>query len=199
MSSFAELDESVDFIRSFGNDLTIVQCTTAYPTPFEKLGLNVIGELKSRYPDARIGLSEHTGTIYAGLAGVALGAEVLEFHAVFDRRMFGPDASSSLTIDEIRRLAEGVRAIETALLHPIDKSSNAEYTDLKKIFEKSLALSQARSLGHRISFDDLEAKKPAGMGISASQFREVIGKTLKRDKQRYDFLTWDDLLESGPR
>ena len=72
MSSFEELDRSVDFIQSFGNDLSIVQCTTAYPTPHERLGLNVIAELKERYPSVKVGLSEHTGEIYAGIAATAL-------------------------------------------------------------------------------------------------------------------------------
>lgn len=194
MSSFQELDEAVNFIESFGNDLTILQCTTSYPTPPERVGLNVIQELKTRYPKATIGLSEHTSKIYTSIAAVALGAEVLEFHAVFDRRMFGPDANSSLTIDEIKQLVEGIRFTETMLAHPIDKSDNSEYAGLKKIFEKTLAVNKDLKVGDILSFEDLETKKPAQMGIAASQFKEVIGKTLKVDKKRYDFLQQDDLI-----
>lgn len=196
MSSFAELDESVAFIQKFGNELTVMQCTTSYPTPPEKVGLNVIQELKNRYPDVKIGLSEHTGKIYTGLAAVALGAEVLEFHAVFDRRMFGPDASSSLTIDEIKELATGVRFLEKSLAHKIDKSDNSAFSDLKKIFEKTLALNKDLPKGHTIQFDDLEAKKPAKQGVSAADFKAVIGKKLARNKSKYDFLKAED-LEKG--
>ena len=193
MSSFEELDQAVAFIQGFGNDLSVLQCTTSYPTPANKVGLNVIQELKQRYPFAKVGLSEHTGKIYSCLAATALGAEVLEFHAVFDRRMFGPDASSSLTIDEIQQLVEGVRSIEQSLENPVDKSNNSEYTSLKKIFEKSLAINKNLPKGTPITFDDLEAKKPAKLGIPASRFREVIGKSLLVEKQRYDFLQWEDL------
>jgi N-acetylneuraminate synthase len=196
MSSFAELDESVAFIQKFGNELTVMQCTTSYPTPPEKVGLNVIQELKNRYPDVKIGLSEHTGKIYTGLAAVALGAEVLEFHAVFDRRMFGPDASSSLEIDEIKELVNGVRFLEKSLAHSIDKSDNAEYSNLKKIFEKKLAVNKDLPKGHTIQFEDLEAKKPAKQGVSASDFNEVIGKKLVHNKSKYDFLKAED-LEKG--
>ncbi|MEN0048860.1 MAG: N-acetylneuraminate synthase family protein [Bacteroidota bacterium] len=194
MSSFQELDEAVEFVQGFGNELTILQCTTSYPTPPERVGLNVIQELKERYPKATIGLSEHTSKIYTGLAAVALGAEVLEFHAVFDKRMFGPDASSSLTIDEIKELTEGVRFIEKMLAHPIDKSDNSEYSGLKKIFEKTLAVNKDLPAGSILKFEDLETKKPAQMGIAASKFKDIIGKTLKVDKKRYDFLKLDDLI-----
>lgn len=193
MSSFKELDAAVHFIQKRGNDLTILQCTTSYPTPAERIGLNVIAELKDRYPGVKIGLSEHTGKIYTGLAAVSLGAEALEFHAVFDRRMFGPDASSSLTIDEIKELATGVRFLEKALSNPVDKSDNSAYTGVKKIFEKTLAVNKDLPVGHEIQFEDLEAKKPANMGIPASVFKEVIGKPLKNSKYRYDFLQAEDI------
>ncbi len=193
MSSFAELDESVAFINGFGNDLSIMQCTTSYPTPPERLGLNVLSDLKSRYPNHKIGLSEHTSKIYSSIAAVALGAELLEFHAVFDKRMFGPDAKSSLTIDEIKELVEGVRFIEVANDNPIDKSDNSPYLGLKKIFEKSLAINKDIPEGHEITFDDLEAKKPAEKGIAASRFREVIGKQSTRALSQWDFINWEDI------
>lgn len=192
MSSFSEIEQAVNFLRPFGNDLTILQCTTSYPTPPERIGLNVIGELKERFPDLKIGLSEHTAKIYTGIAAVALGADVLEFHAVFDRRMFGPDAKSSLEIDEIKQLVEGVRFLEKSLNNPVDKSDNSSYSGLKKIFEKTLAVNKDLCVGHVISFDDLEAKKPAGMGLAASEFRAVIGKVLKREKKNRDFLQSED-------
>lgn len=193
MSNYEELDKAVRFIEAQGNDLSILQCTTAYPTPYERLGLNVITELKSRYPKHTIGLSEHTAEIYAGIAGVAIGAEVLEFHAVWDKRMFGPDAQSSLTIDQITELVKGVRAIESSINNPIDKDDLTNYKTLKNIFEKTLAVNKDLVEGHILSFDDLEAKKPANHGIAASNFKEVIGKKINRDLKKWDFLTDIDL------
>ena len=193
MSSLEELDAAVAFIREFGNDLTVLQCTTAYPTPADRVGLNVMAVLRERYPDVKVGLSEHTAQVATGIAAAALGAEVLEFHAVFDRRMFGPDAMSSLTIDETRALVDGVRLVETMLANPIDKTDNSQYKDLKSIFEKSLAVSRELPAGHILTFADLEAKKPAGYGIAASEFRRVIGRPLARAIGKYDFLTADHL------
>lgn len=200
MCSWAELDAAVALIDSFGNPLSIFQCTTAYPTPAERIGLNVLQELKARYPQHRIGLSEHSGKIATGIAAVALGAELLEFHTVFDRRIFGPDATSSLTIDEVAELVQSIRFVESSLQNPIDKNDLSPYTGLKKIFEKSLALNKNLSAGHLLSFDDLEAKKPAGEGIPASQFKTVIGQRLGTAKEKYDFLRKEDLaMEQEPR
>jgi len=193
MSSYEELDAAVQFISAFGNDLSILQCTTSYPTPPERIGFNVLAELKQRYPNHKIGLSEHTGRIATCTAAVALGASLLEFHAVFDRRMFGPDAASSLTIDEVKELVDAVRFLETALQHPIDKSDVSPYTDLKRIFEKTLAVNKNLPKGHVLSFDDLEAKKPASQGVPASAFRKVLGRQLDVEKQQFDFLKESDL------
>ena len=193
MSSFAELDQAVAFLQPFGNDLSILQCTTSYPTPPEKVGLNVITELIQRYPHATIGLSEHTGVVSTCLAASAIGARVLEFHAVFDRRMFGPDAPSSLTIDEVAELVRGVRFIETMLNNPVNKTDNRAYTELKGIFEKSLSVNKNLPAGHTLTRDDLEAKKPAKLGIPAAEFQKVIGGTLKRDLEKWDFLNWEDI------
>lgn len=188
MSSLEELDKAVAFIQEYGNDLSVLQCTTAYPTPPERVGLNVMKVLKKRYPGVKVGLSEHTSEVASGVAAAALGAEILEFHVVFDKRMFGPDAKSSLTIDETARLVREVRLVEKMLNNPIDKTDNSQYKELKAIFEKSLAVNKALPAGHIITFEDLEAKKPAHYGIPASQFREVIGKKTNTALEQWAFL-----------
>jgi len=197
MSSLEELDAAVEFLRGFGNDLSILQCTTAYPTPPERVGLNVMAVLRERYPGIRVGLSEHTAKVTTGIAAAALGAEILEFHAVFDRRMFGPDAASSLTIDEVARLAAAVKDVIIMLTNPVDKTDNSQYGGLKAIFEKSLAVSRDLPAGHVLTFEDLEAKKPAGHGVAAREFRRVIGRKLGVPLAKYAFLTEECLLEKN--
>ena len=194
MNSYAEIAASIEFIQKHGNDLAVMQCTTQYPTDADRIGFNVIGELINKYPTLTIGLSEHTGKIATGIAAVALGARILEFHAVFDRRMFGPDSSSSLTIDEIKSLVDSIRFIEKGLQASVDKNDLQPFEELKKIFEKSLAVNKDLKAGTTIAFEDLEAKKPADQGISAREFRTVIGKKLKVDKRQYDFLTEADII-----
>jgi N,N'-diacetyllegionaminate synthase len=192
MSSFEELDQTVQFLLNKKSTFSILQCTTAYPTLPENYGLNVIKELKDRY-QVNVGYSDHSGTIETCVAATALGAEILEFHIVFDRRQFGPDATSSLTIDEATTLVKSVKSIALALQHPIDKNSNSSFSNLKQIFEKSLAVNKDLPIGHLLTFDDLEAKKPKGYGIEASKFSDVIGKKLMIEKRKWDFLTEADI------
>ena len=194
MSSYAELDVTVAFLKEKKVDFSLLQCTTSYPTQAEQFGLNVIGELKARY-GVPVGFSDHSAKESTLVAATAVGAEILEFHVVFDRSMFGPDAKSSLTILETKRMVESVRAIHTALQHPIDKNDNLKFKDLKAIFEKSLAVNKDLPEGHVLTFDDLEAKKPKGYGIEAQYFKEVIGKPLKVGMKQWGFLNEGDLEE----
>ena len=75
----------------------------------------------------------------------------------------------------------------------VDKSENENFSELKKIFEKSLAVNKELKKGHIITFEDLEAKKPKGYGIDAKFFKTVIGKSLKNDLKAFDFLNEHDL------
>ena len=192
MSSFSELDETVSFLNQFNSKLSILQCTTKYPTKAEDIGLNVIKELQKRYKKFPIGFSDHSGQIYASLSAVALGAKLIEFHAVFDKNMFGPDSQSSLTIKEIKELVTGVRFIEKSLENLIDKSDNSAFLELKNIFEKSLAINKNKRVGDVITFDDLEAKKPYGYGIPAKNYKEVVGKRLIKKLTKWDFIIGDE-------
>lgn len=192
MSSYSELDQTVAFLRNRGLDFSILQCTTAYPTEPDKYGLNVIKELKNRYKEP-IGYSDHSARPETCIAATALGAEILEVHAVFDRNSPGPDASSSLEISEIKELVEAVKNVSTAMEFPVNKNENSQFNDLKKIFEKSLAVNKSLDAGHILSFEDLEAKKPKGHGIEASKFQSVIGKKLKKDLDAWRFLTEDQI------
>lgn len=193
MSSLSELDTAIDFLKPYGNQISVLQCTTAYPTKPGEWGLNIIPLLKQRY-QLPIGFSDHSGEIYPGLAAVALGADILEFHAVFDKAMFGPDAIASLTIKQIKKLVQGVKEIAIDLNSEMNKESSERFTPLKNMFEKSLAVNKLLNKGHVITIEDLESKKPSGHGIAAKEFEKVIGKSLARNKSAWDFLQYDDFL-----
>ncbi|WP_219704234.1 N-acetylneuraminate synthase family protein [Marinomonas lutimaris] len=193
MSCFNELDKAVGIVEGYGNKLTLLQCTTKYPTFPEDVGLNVITEMKKRY-GVDVGLSDHSGNIFPSLAAVSLGASMIEAHVVFDKRMFGPDSSSSLTVDAFKTLVTGVHDISKMLSNPIDKNDIAEKLELKKMFGKSLAVRKALPSGHIITIEDLETKKPAGYGIPASDFKSIIGKKLNKSLDQWAFLTENDIL-----
>lgn len=192
MSNFEELDQTIAFLKSKKVDFSILQCTTAYPTKPEQYGFDVMQELKERY-QVPIGFSDHSAKVSTGIAAVALGAEILEFHVVFHRSMFGPDAIASLTLEETKQLVAAVNDIYIAQNSPVNKNSNDDFKALKSIFEKSLAINKNLPAGHTLTFADLESKKPKGFGISAADFQQVIGRKLKVDKNQWDFLNEEDL------
>ena len=111
ISPLTEIDTAVERIKARGVPLAILQCTTAYPCPPEKVGINLIPLFRDRY-ECAVGLSDHSGTIYPGLAAATLGIQVLEVHVTLSREMFGPDVPASITTTELRQLVEGIRFIE---------------------------------------------------------------------------------------
>jgi len=194
MSSFSELERSVDFLSRFEADLSLLQCTTRYPTQPEDAGLNVIEELKERFA-LPVGFSDHSGMIFAPIGAVAKGAEIIEVHVTYDKRMFGPDSSSSLDINQFVEMVHGIRYLDRAHTSPVEKDNTGQFGELKAMFGKTLAFNRAIERGEVIRFEDLEHKKPAGMGVSADRYREVIGKKVLRDKAQWDFLQEEDIGE----
>jgi len=193
MSPFKELDEAVALFKEHKTDISLLQCTTAYPTRPEEWGLNVIQELKARYL-LPVGFSDHSGDIYASLAATVLGADIIEFHVAFDKMMFGPDSIASLTIDQAKKVVTGIREIKKALESPVVKEDVTKFAGLKKIFEKSLAVNRDLPEGTVITPGVLEAKKPKGYGIPASEYLTVVGMKLNKNLKAWDFLTTDDVI-----
>lgn len=194
MSSFDEIDETIEFLKLYKNNLSLLQCTTSYPTQPEEIGLNVMEELKARY-GLPVGLSDHSGTIFPPLAAATLGAEIIECHAVFDKKMFGPDSKASLTIDEIKQMVEGIRFIQRSMTTKVDKSNNARYSQLKEMFGKSLAVNKDLQKGAILKIDDLESKKPGKKGIPAKEYKSVIGKKINTNLKKWEFLEKDNVSE----
>lgn len=194
MSDWKELDDAVSAIQRCRVPLTVMQCTSSYPCPPEKLGLNLMAAFRQRY-GSKVGLSDHSGKIYAGLGAATLGADVIEVHVTFSRECFGPDVPASLTTAELRQLTEGVKFIRKALANPADKNDLAAETQpLRAIFTKSVVTSSALPAGRVLSAVDLTVKKP-GTGIAANRLHEVVGRVLRRPVDADHILQESDLLE----
>lgn len=195
MSPLDELDEAVALVKSYDVPLTVFQCTTAYPCPPEKIGLNMLTVLRDRYACA-VGLSDHSGTIYPGLAAATLGSDALELHVTLSREMFGPDVPASVTTDELRQLVEGIRFIETMNANPVDKNAMAdEMQPLRALFNKSIFLAITLEAGTVLERQHLILKKP-GTGIPAASLERILGMRLTRDYDAETMLQEVDLESS---
>ncbi len=192
MSPLAEIDAVAKRVMDRGVPLAVLQCTTAYPCPPEKIGLNLIPFFRERYGCA-VGLSDHSGTIYPGIGAMVLGAEVLEVHVTLSREAFGPDVPASLTTPELRQLVDGVRFLEKAMASPVDKDGMAtEMEPLRRMFTKSVVAREDLPEGTVLSPEHLTVKKPGG-GIPASRMTELIGRRLRRAVKADEPLKFEDL------
>lgn len=192
MSHLAEIDDAVALLKAQKQEFAVMQCTSAYPCSPEKIGLNLLGYFKERY-GCYVGLSDHSGVIYPGLAAATLGASVLEVHVAFSREMFGPDVPASLTTAELKQLVEGVRFIERMRAHPVDKDAlAAENEQLRKLFMKSVVAKIDIPEGTILTREHLAGKKP-GTGIPVARMQELLGKRVRRALLADTLISEDDL------
>lgn len=190
MSGWAELDAAVAALAG-GGPVTVMQCTSAYPCPPERVGLNIMVEMGRRYR-LPVGFSDHTLGTAACFAAAALGAVVIEKHFTFSRLMYGSDARHSMEPLEFGGLSAGLREIRAMLANPVDKDDLAPYDEMKRIFEKSVVSAHPIASGCVLAEADLAFKKP-GDGIPAARWRELLGRRAVRDLAADHKLSWEDL------
>ena len=192
MSPIEEIDAAVARVRARNAEVGVFQCTTAYPCPPEKIGLNLIPFYRERY-GCWVGLSDHSATIFPGLAGAALGIDMLEVHVALSREMFGPDVVASVTTQELRQLVEGIRFIERMHANPLDKNASAQETaPLRRLFTRSLVASTDLPAGTVIAREHVAIKKP-GTGLGPDRLEEIIGRRLARSVLADQVLAVDDI------
>lgn len=179
MSDWRELDAAVEVIRRRHDRLTVLQCTSLYPCPYERVGLDVMLAMARRY-GAPVGLSDHTLTNFAALAAAALGATVIEKHFTLSRHLYGSDARHSAEPPQFRELADGVRAIEAMRAASVDKDDLTSFAEMKRVFEKSVVTVVDIPRGTAIGRQMLGIKKP-GTGIRPDRLGAVVGRRAARD------------------
>lgn len=175
MSDWGELDAAVSVLRKYEN-FVVMQCTSAYPCPPERVGLNIISEMRDRY-GVTIGFSDHTLGCGAAYAAAALGADVVEKHFTFSKLMYGSDAANSMEPEEFKLFVSELREIWKMRENKIDKNDITPFMEMKRIFQKSVVAKVDLPAGHIITFQDLAFKKPDD-GVSAADYKSLIGQKL---------------------
>jgi len=190
MSTWRELDRAIEVLKINGcRNITILQCTSMYPCPLEKVGLNILEDLKKRYC-LPVGLSDHTLGFSASIGAVILGARVIEKHFTLSRKMCGSDAKHSLEPNEFKKFVQEIRDIEKIISVKLDKDKlSKELKNMKIIFEKSIVARKYIPKGTKITFDMLAFKKP-GDGIRADRYREILGRKTKVDIPKNIQILW---------
>lgn len=179
MGGKKELDDALGIISNYHSDISILHCTSEYPTAPQNVNLNTIKYLKHYYSKYKIGFSDHTVGISAPVAAVVMGAEIVEKHITIDRRMKGTDQAGSLGPDGLNRLVRDIRLIEMFLGKEdlfIPESVQAS----KHKLERSIASIRNIKKGERITEADIHLLSP-GDGFKWNEKEMVIGKIAKHD------------------
>jgi len=179
MCDTGEIDLAVKILRENSvDDITLLHCTTEYPTPYSDVNLLAMNTLEDEFK-CHIGYSDHTVGIEVAIAAVALGAGVIEKHFTLDRNMPGPDHSASIEPDELKQMVKSIRNIEIALGDGVKRPTEKEIKN-RKTGRKSIVAKEKIEKGEVITAEKITTKRP-GTGISPMEWDEVIGKTAKRE------------------
>ena len=194
LSTWSELDEVVKWILESDIDLTVLQCTSEYPCPPELTGLNLITEYKKKW-GCRVGISDHSGTIFPSLAAKTLGASIIEVHITSSRDSKGVDSPSSITPDELKVLVAGVKFIDLAFKNPADKTRlSASAEEMRRIFGRSIVANSDLEIGHLIKKTDLVYKKPGG-GLTWKEIGTLIDRKIIKSVSRDDLIIAENIIK----
>jgi len=179
MSTMEEIGTAINVLNQYGaGEITVLQCNTGYPTPYEDANVLAMCALRERF-GVKVGYSDHTNGIIVPVAATALGASVIEKHFTLDRNLPGPDQKASMEPDELKELVLAVRNAEKALGTGIKDPSASELRN-KDIARKSIVALRHIEKGEIFTEENLTYKRP-GTGISPMRWFEVLGKTAVRN------------------
>ena len=174
-----EIGRAMELLRESGaGDITLLQCTTEYPAPYEDINLRAMQTLKDRF-GVEVGLSDHSMGIEIPIAAVALGATVIEKHFTLSRDMPGPDQQASIEPDELKAMVRAIRHVELALGDGV-KIPRAGEVENRHVSRKSIVASRDIKKGETLTEENI-VPRHAGRGISPARWDEVLGTVAVRE------------------
>ena len=183
-----DIERALSVCAEEGNqDVILLKCVSAYPTPYEEVNLNVIPTLAKTY-DCLTGISDHTlGTIVSAGA-VPLGIRMVEKHLTLRRSDGGPDSAFSMEPEEFAQMVQEIRILEKALGSP-------EYHLTDKQIEqrqgsRSLFVVKDIAEGEVLTSENIRSIRP-GIGLHTMYYEEVLGKRAKHFLKKGTPLAWD--------
>lgn len=186
MSNIEEIESALKVLNENGaSEVTVLHCTTEYPTPFEDVNLNAMTMIQSKL-GVPIGYSDHTKGIEVAIAAVAMGATVIEKHFTLDKTMEGPDHKASLEPSELKAMITAIRNIERALGNGEKKPAKSEIKNIS-VARKSIVAKSDIKKGDYFTEDNLTIKRP-GHGISPMKWYEILGQVAVRDFKKDEMI-----------
>ena len=188
IATLSDIEEAVNACKRMGNEqIALLKCVSAYPTPLEDVNLRTIPNLADTFKTV-VGLSDHTLGISIPIASVALGACIIEKHLTLDRKLGGPDAAFSLEPEEFKTMVKSVREVEKAL-----GEVSYELTEkMKKSREISRSLFVIKDIkaGEIFTEENIRSVRP-GYGLPPKYLEDILGKRATQDIKKGIALSWE--------
>ncbi len=179
MAGKQELEEALEEVSRYHNDISILHCVSEYPTNPKNVNLNTIKYLQNHFGKYTIGFSDHTIGISTAIAAVAMGAKLIEKHITIDRRMKGTDQAGSLGPDGVMRMVRDIRMLELSMgVEDIFIEESTEGARMK--LERSVASKRLIKKGETISEEDIHLLSP-GDGVKWRDRQQIVGKVANAD------------------
>lgn len=192
MNDIPAIAKAVAILRRHRVPFALLHCTSVYPTPYPLVRLGALTQLATNFPDAVLGLSDHSPSIYPCLGAVALGASILERHFTSDKRWPGPDIPVSMDPAELSSLIAGARAIYLSLGG--DKTVlSEEMPTIAFAYASVVTIADVRA-GERFDLNNVWVKRPGTGEIRAERLNEILGRRAKADIPMNTQLQWDHIL-----
>ena len=192
MNSLASIEPTVQIMRDSGIPFALLHCTNVYPTPPELVRLGAMVELQNHFPDAIVGLSDHTTSNYACLGSVALGASILERHFTDSMKRVGPDISCSMDPNALSDLIEGSKVIFSARggkKGPVKE----EGPTIAFAFASVVAIKDIAE-GEVLTEGNIWLKRPGGGDFGVSDFDCLLGKSVKQSIKKGRQIKREEIL-----
>lgn len=189
MNSIESIKPSVKIFRKHKIPYALMHCTNIYPTPNNLIRLQAILKLKKEFPDAILGLSDHSKTIYPALASISLGASIIEKHFVLKKNMKGPDVSSSMDTNELKLMLKASSIIRDS--NGSYKGPVKEEKGTIKFAFASIAATEDIKIGEKLSKNNIFPKRPGIGDFSANEYEKLLGKKVKK------FIKKNTLIKKG--
>jgi len=190
MSTIGEVDEAINLMEKYNDNITLMHCLTSYPAKKEEADLNVIKTLECAFKRP-VGFSDHTLGIEMSVAAVALGSCVIEKHFTIDKNLPGPDHKASLEPHEFAEMVKSIRNVEKGMGNGVKKPTNEEIK-IKKLVRKSIVAKEDIPCGTILDESMLVFKRP-GTGIEPKYLEKLIGKELIEDIKKDSLIKWNQL------
>lgn len=191
MNDISSISKSVDILRQAGVPFALTHCTSLYPTPYHQVRLGAISELKKHFPDAIVGLSDHTIDSFSCLASIPLGARILERHFTSDKKWPGPDINISMNPEDLGQLIKGASAIFQMLGGNKEILADEQPT-IDFAYSCVVAISNIKK-GEPLTTDNIWVKRPGTGEIKAKDFECLLGRNAACEIESDTQISWNDI------